>query len=176
MGLLDSWLWLGVGWGRRGEAAVSAEVGILGLVYIGPAASASSSLLHQAVQILAPHTCLNFALLSQANTPLWAPSQPGAPSTSQILCLSFWNTTVPSHLPSSVGFVCLLTPVHLSISLSFPPSLSLSHLNSSLCLAPLPPSSLPCLVTLLFCLPCPHGLSYRGASTSPTSACHLHTE
>lgn len=54
VGQLDSWLWPGVGWGRRREAAVSAEVGILGLVYIGPAASASSSLLHQAVQILAP--------------------------------------------------------------------------------------------------------------------------
>jgi hypothetical protein len=24
--------------------------------------------------------------------------------------------------------------------------------------------------------PCPHGLSCRGASTSPTSACHLHSE
>lgn len=81
-------------------------------------------------------------------------------------------------LPYAVGFVYSLTPIHFSLSshpltapfpLSFSLSLSLQTLSGSVSLSCL----LSCLVTLFSC---PHGLSCRGASTSPTSACHLHSE
>lgn len=153
MGQLDSWPWLGVGWGRRGEAAVSAEVGILGLVCIGPAASASSSLLHQAVQILAPILAL-IMLFSPKPTPhsgLRLSQEPRPPPRS-CACHSGTQLFHPaspfpptSHLQLGLC-VCSLLFTSLSISLSFLPSLPLPFSPE---LLPLSGSTSPLIPALL---------------------------
>lgn len=115
------------------------------------------------------------------HTPLWAPSlsqEPHPPPRSRAChsgtmvpsCLP-----IPSHRPASVGFCAFAhscSPLSPSLSLPPPPLLISTLPSVGLCL----PSHLCPAWSPPFCLLCPHGLSYRGASTSPTSACHLHSE
>lgn len=165
--------------------------GSLGWSCPGPAASASSSLLPPSLltrlfrswlPLLTP--VMLFSPKPTPRTPLWAPSQPVVPRVppppDPVPVILEHSCSVPpphsSHLPLGCAFA------HSCSSLS--PSLSLLPLSPSLSPSKpfplsgsyLPTSPLPCLAILLLCLPCPHGLSYRGASTSPTSACHLHSQ
>lgn len=125
------------------------------MVYTGPAVCFLHLLPHRPVQILAPLTCLNHAPLCQANTPhptLGSISQPGAPSTSQVPCLSLWNdgSILPPHPlppPSFSWVLCIRSLLFTSLSLPVSPSPPPSHLNSSLCRALSPVPSLSCLVT-----------------------------
>lgn len=134
---------------------------------VGLPAAASPSLLLR-TQILPFLTPPKPAVLSRAKTAPLASRWPGASSTSRILCLSFWNAGSPHPaaplLPIAVGFVLLARPLFTALSLS------LSTLPSCLA-AVFSPLSRPLCP---FCSP--HGLSCRGASTSPTSACHLRSE
>lgn len=148
---------------------MSAEVGILGRSYVGLPTSASLLPPPRRAQILAFLTPPNPAVLSRAKTTPRAARWPGASSISRILCLSFRNT-VPPILPPYCFPLLLGLYVHAPLFTAL--SLSLSTLCPLVWL-----SSLPCSLSLPLCpFYSPHGLSCRGASTSPTSACHLRSE
>lgn len=90
------------------------------------------------------------------------------PSPGSQACRSGTQFSHPAAplLPIAAEFV-LHSPLFTSLSLSP----SLSTLCPLVWLSPFP-----CPVSPALPLYSPHGLSYRGASTSPSSACHLHSE
>lgn len=165
-GQLCPWLWLGVGWKtgscfRRGgpPQAGSAAAPSAPASFLPP----STAELRSWLSSLPP----NPALLSQAKPPpmvrlcLEPPPSPGPLPVIP-------DCRVPH--PAARGLPCAG-----GLYVHSPPFTSLPSSLSTLCPLVRPSSS------LVFCpvpslSPCPHGLSCRGASTSPTSACLLHSE
>lgn len=159
---------LAVGWEMRG-GCIRRGGHLRPVSCVGRPASASLLPPPRRAQMLALLTPPNPAVLSRAKTTPRASRWPGAPSISRILCLSLRNTVFPI-LPPHCFPLLLGSYVHAPLFTAL--SLSLFTLCPLVWL-----SSLPCPLSVPLCsFYSPHGLSCRGASTSPTSACHLRSE